>query len=371
MSTDVIKSDSTLTSRLVFLDYLRIFSFVSVLIGHKFYAQLSAWADNPQFHATPRLLLQLILPAFWNGGTGVAVFFIISGYIITHVLIHESTGTFLLKRIFRIYPLYVVAVICQLLADHYLFHQPFPGLRIVAIQLSLLGDWLQAPYALAGVEWTLRIEIVFYLLMAALKSVGLLNRFRPLLPWVLLGASFGLSMINPIPSFGGVFIAYFTIYAPILFIGVFYYMFEKKEIPLLLLLFFTAAILYQYFGQIALYWPTWLGSHFISIAVAIFSAAWLYRARLKPSPVVLLLSNLTFAVYLFHNWAWNPIKMVFAKLSINVLPPDIQALFGLFILSYLMHKIVEKGGVKLGQRLLQRLGQRRRGMPAGLSNTAV
>ncbi|MFZ4873700.1 acyltransferase family protein [Janthinobacterium sp. Mn2066] len=312
-------------------------------------------------------MLQLILPAFWNGGTGVAVFFIISGYIITHVLIQESTGTFLYKRIFRIYPLYVAAVICQLLIDHFLFHQPFPGLRIVAIQLSLLGDWLQAPYALAGVEWTLRIEIVFYLLMAVLKSLGLLNRFRPLLPWVLLGVSLGLSMINPIPSFDGVFIAYFTIYAPILFIGVFYYIFEKKEIPLLLLLFFTAAILYQYFGQIALYWPTWLGSHFIGIAVAIFSAAWLYRARLQATPVVLLLSNLTFAVYLFHNWAWEPIKILFVKLSIDLLPPDIQALAGLFILSYFMHKTVEKGGIKLGQHLLQRLANRRRDRVAGLS----
>ena len=369
MSTDLIKSDSALANRLVFLDYLRIFSFVSVLIGHKFYADLNSWANDPLVHATPKLLLQIILPAFWSGGAGVTVFFMISGYIITHVLIKESTGTFLVKRIFRIYPLYIVAVLSQLLINNYFLHQPFPELRIIVIQLLLLGDWLQAPYTLLGVEWTLRIEIMFYLLMALLKCLGLLNQRRQLLPWALLAVTFGLRMMDPVPNFAGTFPAYFTIYTPILFIGVFYYLFEKKEIQLRSLLFFTGFILYQYFDLVAKYTPYWLGTHFVAIAVAIFSAAWIYRADLKPTPVVLLLSNLTFAVYLFHNWAWDPIKMLLTHLSIDLLPANIQALFGLLILSYIMHKTVEKWGVRLGQRLLQRRPNQRRAMPSDLSNT--
>jgi len=145
--------------------------------------------------------------------------------------------------------------------------------------------------------------------------------------------------------------------------------FEKKEIHFWSLLFFTGFILYQYFDLVAKYTPYWLGTHFVAIAVAIFSAAWIYRADLKPTPVVLLLSNLTFAVYLFHNWAWDPIKMLLTHLSIDLLPANIQALFGLLILSYIMHKTVEKWGVRLGQRLLQWRPNQRRAMPSDLSNT--
>lgn len=353
MPPQVITAEKGLEKRLVFLDYLRIFSFISVLIGHKFYSQLSQWADSPTLHATPKLLMQLVLPAFWNGGTGVAVFFIISGYIISNVLITESTSTFLFKRIFRIYPLYIAALLCQLAVDHFLFHQPFPGMRVVLAQMTLLGDFLQAPYALSGVEWTLRIEIAFYLFMAALKSIGILNQYRRLLPWAMLAATWGVGLMEPIPSFNGVFLGYFTIYAPILFIGVYVTLFERKEINVFWFILFIGAILYQYFEMIALYWPTWLGSHFIGIAFAIFTAAWIGRKQFQATPLVLLLSNLTFSVYLFHNWAWNPIKILFEKLSLNILPADIQALFGLFIICYIMHKTVERKGIQLGNKLLK------------------
>ena len=363
MAPQVITAEKSLDHRLVFLDYLRIFSFISVLIGHKFYSQLSQWSDSPMLHATPKLLMQLVLPAFWNGGTGVAVFFIISGYIISNVLIKESTSTFLFKRIFRIYPLYIAALLCQLAVDHFLFHQPFPGMRVVFAQMTLLGDFLHAPYALSGVEWTLRIEIAFYLFMAVLKSVGVLNQYRRLLPWAMLAATWGLSMMPPIPSFNGVFLGYFTIYAPILFIGVYFTLFERKEINLFWLILFIGAILYQYFEMIALYWPTWLGSHFVAIALSIFISAWIGRKHLQATPLVLLLSNLTFSVYLFHNWAWTPIKIFFEKLSLKILPADIQALFGLFILCYIMHKTVERKGIQLGSQLLSNWKNRKRGMP--------
>jgi peptidoglycan/LPS O-acetylase OafA/YrhL len=85
----------TNSSRIVFLDYLRIFAFVSVLIGHKFYAAVVDLSNDRTVHATPRFIADVLLPLVSGGGAGVVVFFLVSGYIITHVLQTERTGEFL------------------------------------------------------------------------------------------------------------------------------------------------------------------------------------------------------------------------------------------------------------------------------------
>lgn len=104
--------------RIVFLDYMRIFAFISVLIGHKFYIELLESTVNPNIHSTLKFFISLLLPVTAGGGAGVVVFFLTSGYIITHVLSTEKPIEFLIKRAFRIYPLYAFAVIMQCCWNH-------------------------------------------------------------------------------------------------------------------------------------------------------------------------------------------------------------------------------------------------------------
>ena len=107
-----------LSKRLEFLDILRIFAFVSVLIGHKFYEVLDGLSKSENVHLTLRFFLDALKTLCWGGGVGVIVFFLISGYIITLVLQTEDVKVFLIKRIFRIYPLYVVAVLMEAIIGH-------------------------------------------------------------------------------------------------------------------------------------------------------------------------------------------------------------------------------------------------------------
>lgn len=89
-------------NRIIFLDYCRIFAFVSVLIGHEFFGDILNLISNPNVHITIKSILSISLPVFEGGGAGVVVFFMVSGYIITKVIEFEKPFDFLIKRIFRI-----------------------------------------------------------------------------------------------------------------------------------------------------------------------------------------------------------------------------------------------------------------------------
>ena len=156
--------------RIVFLDYLRIFAFASVFAGHKFAGPVQEMAQQAGLAGAAA---RALWPFIEGGGAGVVVFFLVSGYVISEVLQREGAALFLLRRVFRIYPLYVTAV----LGEWLLVHPPATGGERLA-QLLLAGDFTGAPYALAGVEWTLRLEMLFYAWMALLRLANLTRPAR-------------------------------------------------------------------------------------------------------------------------------------------------------------------------------------------------
>jgi len=347
-------NSSTQARRIIYLDYLRIFAFLSVLIGHKFYGHAVSFVSNEAAHSTPRLIMELLLPLFQGGGAGVVVFFLISGYIITFVLQTEQPTEFIIKRIFRLYPLYITAVLLQTIMQS-LSSGELPELSIIVPQLLLIGDLFGTPYTLGGVEWTLRLELLFYAFMVALRYIGLLHEYKRYFPQLLIITCLTLWGLSPIPSFDIWSKGYVTIYGPFLLLGSVFFLREAKQVGSWFLVGATALVLTQYYYLIGVYQPNWIGAHFATLSVLIFFLSWVYRSAFAITPFVLLLSDLTYSVYIFHNWAWGPIKTVFHKLSIAILHPDIQALFALFLLCFIMLKIVEKPGIKLGKSMILRI----------------
>lgn len=100
---------------------------------------------------------------------GVLVFVLVSGYIITPVLGRGDMAEFVVKRAFRIDPLYLAAVLGE---AAWLGTQgrASPAASTLLWRASLLGDWAGKPCALGGVEWTLRRKLGFCLLMAVFKA---------------------------------------------------------------------------------------------------------------------------------------------------------------------------------------------------------
>ncbi len=121
------------------------------------------------------------IPGFSGGFVGVDVFFVISGYLITGILLREhasdqfSLGRFYERRIRRILPaLFFVLLVCipfgWSLMDPYAFWRLGQGLVGVTLFVSNILFWRTTNYFTATVEnpllhtWSLGVEEQFYIL---------------------------------------------------------------------------------------------------------------------------------------------------------------------------------------------------------------
>ena len=110
--------------------------------------------------------------AFKWGWIGVDLFFVLSGYLITNVLLESKTDprffrNFYARRTLRIFPLYYLFVGLTLL-NRVLVHDGTPGgwwalIFMINWRVVLVHDWHSIPNGL-GHLWTLAIEEQFYLL---------------------------------------------------------------------------------------------------------------------------------------------------------------------------------------------------------------
>ena len=175
----------------------------------------------------------------------------------------------------------------------YIYADVVPDPAILIQHLLLIGDFFGTHYALAGVEWTLRVEIMFYLFMLLLKSAGMIDRFKIALPWVLIAATYTLGYFAPFPNNGYWAHGYFTIYGTFLFLGSMWYLREKQQISLTFFLIYVAYVLLQHYDLIATHQTHWLKAPFATLAVGLFFLAWHFRNSLTLTPLVMLLSELT------------------------------------------------------------------------------
>ncbi|MDF9787854.1 acyltransferase family protein [Polynucleobacter sphagniphilus] len=337
-----------LNKRLEFLDILRIFAFVSVLIGHKFYEVLDGLSKSENVHLTLSFFLDALKTLCWGGGVGVIVFFLISGYIITLVLQTEDVKVFLIKRIFRIYPLYVAAVLMEAIIGHIVNNQPYPPLSIWIPRLLLVGDFFNTPYALDNVEWTLRIEVLFYAMMALIKSLDLIKYPNYLLLiYFLITVSLGVS--NPIPSKIGWGNGYITLFLPFLFMGSCIYLMGVKKVDSILALSCISYIFLSYLYLTPIISPLSKNSHFAALALAFFLVIWLLRFNFQNHLLIIIFSELTYSVYFFHNWLWPYLESLVKNYPIFLGYQGVQVTLLLFLICYFFKFTIERCGILVGK----------------------
>jgi len=169
------------SSRIPSLDGLRAISIVMVLASH-------AAVSVPSLAKHP-----LLLYTVFNGNRGVSVFFVISGFLITSLLLKEeewigkiSLKNFYIRRIFRILPPFwtfvaVVALLWKLGTIQTSWSQ-------LAVALTFVRDYIPGDWW-TGHSWSLSVEEQFYLLWPA--TLVLIGKRKSL--WI----AFGLILAAP------------------------------------------------------------------------------------------------------------------------------------------------------------------------------
>src|SRR4051794_34870353 len=159
------------------LDILRFFAFFCVFVAHLGSAYQLAWSPAAKTKSYHTIMLVLE-----SGGFGMCIFFLLSAYLITELLIRERTitgdinlGAFYTRRILRIWPLYFGVIFAS-----YFVGLLLPGYRlnwkwIVALAF-LLGNWYTGRNGYApssvGALWSISLEEQFYLSWPSIAKFG-------------------------------------------------------------------------------------------------------------------------------------------------------------------------------------------------------
>jgi peptidoglycan/LPS O-acetylase OafA/YrhL len=160
-------TDSSGRARIVFLDGLRGIASMSVVVLHLL--------ADPLSHVAPALAA-----VAHRGFLGVYVFFVVSGFAVSHALSGSridlaAAGRFILRRVLRLDPPYwasmVVVTLVVYAANRFLHRPEVPigGWRVWLANIFYVQYILGVP-SLCDVYWTLAFEIQFYLLLVVLVA---------------------------------------------------------------------------------------------------------------------------------------------------------------------------------------------------------
>ena len=158
------------------LDGLRFYAFAGVFACH------TLPVDSAYYRG-----LHLPAPWLWvavvrAGASGVDLFFALSAFLITSLLLKERMETggvslrlFYLRRILRIWPLYFLVVALGIVLAHAMPNQQVLPWRVAAGYLLFVSNWMYpfvAPVrSICAPLWTVSIEEQFYILWPALVKV--------------------------------------------------------------------------------------------------------------------------------------------------------------------------------------------------------
>lgn len=156
---------------------------------------LLGFSYDPSAASLPAKLLNLVL----SGGLAVSIFIMLSGFVVTHLLLTQAQGyrPYIFQRAFRIFPIYLACLAIALLLDPFYMaaytEAPWVhdqaerllraealadnapahiGLHILMLHGLPPQEWLPyASYTILGPAWSLSLEWQFYLLLPALLAL--------------------------------------------------------------------------------------------------------------------------------------------------------------------------------------------------------
>lgn len=300
------------------------------------------------------------------GGLGVRFFFIISGFLITYLLLRENfrnrridKKSFYLRRALRIFPVFytyllVLAITSTLLS----LEIPLPIFFSAGFFIQNFAPW--GTTWLVAHTWSLAVEEQFYLLWPFFFSF--FNKSKKI--WVVIGmlllGSLMRSFSYKYPELSGYFLAPFFMYADFLFSGCFlaYMFFSHKEKVVSFISKFNAVFVYLippalWFFSAFEFHPVY-DKIFIplsgTIIISGISFLMIYFMIKEKSlgylvlnwPFVKLIGTLSYSIYLWQQLFFSPIDLWIFTFPQNILFT--------FVVAWISYTLIEKPFLKLKER---------------------
>jgi surface polysaccharide O-acyltransferase-like enzyme len=326
-------------NRILYLDVLRILAIFAVVILH---------TSSPTTYHYNHDPFSWFIGNFFNSMTRwcVPLFIMVSGALLLSTKQDESLGIFFKKRLNKVILPFICWIIIYFIYRHFHYGETITLFSAIRDVLDVNVYWhLWFMYMIIGLYLATPIFRVY------IKSASRQNLFYFLALW------FIASFIPVINTLYDVHIHYLfrTVSSYIGFFILGYYLskydlshFKKRLLYLLAVLslfityFGTFYMTIQSNGDLDQTFYQYLRPNTILIAAAIFAAVKSAKIRPKHSRLIILLSNLSFGIYLVHpmlrNWIFEYINV--QKETIITVPIDIVIISVLsFIIIYVLRKI--------------------------------
>lgn len=346
------------SDRVEFANTLRGIAAVCVLIEHYFAfytgdrgvvaSLINAPALSLSQQSVPYYLTVIDrVPHLIPASLGVALFFVISGFVIPLALMRENRRQFAISRVFRILPVYAVGFSITLLSIYFITNfygreWPFTWAGVLPHYVPGLRDLFNVPH-IDGILWTLEVEIKFYLI--CILALPLFKR-RSLLVFVFPVVAVAL-YLGCFYAFGPEIIAtpaYSLPFVAFMFIGVALNFFYHQAIKLVtcaslmlavFLLFLTALKL----GPIS---DIFIISWSYGYAVALFVFAMAFPAPFGKTKISEFFASVSYPLYVVHGIFGYALLRALSESGIGpavALPATIICALSL---AYLIHVTIEE-----------------------------
>lgn len=312
--------------------FIRAIASLAVCMFHLF-------AGNRNLFPQPSLLKQ----TFSFGYLGVEIFFMLSGFIICFAIPKDYNlndfKAFIIKRVLRIYPPYIISIIVVMLLNilsHHITELPnkIEWLNVLGNVLFLSSFGIGGEY-LNVVYWTLGIEFQFYFIIGLVYPI-IKNRKALILFFSILVT---LSCI-PLPKTMILIFPFLGIFG--LGILIFYYQ-VKRIIGLTLFLSFSIILLIQ------IYFFLGLPVLFATILCILLLLFWNYNNR-----VINFFSAISFSLYLTHVTVGGKVVNLGLRFVDTLYERYLLFIFALVIsigFSYIFYLLIEKPAISWSKNI--------------------
>jgi len=360
-----------MSGRIRFANQLRGLAAFSVAMSHMvgiYWALpgvVSSVTYTPDQAGTPPWFIGLVSNPWFNPGPfGVAVFFLISGMVVPFSLQKHGRLSFLAARALRIFPTYAVALLIEFILLHWAadaYHRPFGiSATMLATNLLLVYDLVGQP-SMDLVNWTLSVELKFYLLVALI--VPLIRR----------GSAAGLLAVAVCILAGNALLAAGVVGSLAAPASSPTHTISSHSLDILYMLIGTAfnfhlrrlvstAGLAALAALAALFVATWrlgvLRDQYpvvtlnYAYALVLFAALYAVRRRIPANAVLDAMAAISFPFYVLHSLVgYLALRLLMDPLHVpyGVALPVTLASVGL--LAWFLHVMVERPTARAGQRL--------------------